>query len=130
MSRYEGRGQDLNVGIVDNIFRQDLARPFFLNMDHLRFIGMDLQAKILDIQNDIGDILFHPGIVENSCRTPSILIDVTAAPAMDERRTRRSELPMVLPNPRSNGSAKNFPYVFVSVSFSTSSFLVFENLLF
>ncbi len=38
---------------------------------------------------------FTPGTVENSCRTPSILMLVTAAPGMDDRSVRRSELPMV-----------------------------------
>ena len=38
---------------------------------------------------------FTPGTVENSCRTPSILMLVTAAPGMEDRSVRRSELPMV-----------------------------------
>jgi hypothetical protein len=38
---------------------------------------------------------FTPWMDENSCRTPSILIDVTAAPGMDDSRVRRSELPSV-----------------------------------
>jgi len=36
-----------------------------------------------------------PGTVENSCRTPSILMLVTAAPGMDDSSVLRSELPMV-----------------------------------
>ena len=50
-----------------------------------------------------------PGIVENSCRTLSILTEVTAAPEMEDRRTRRSALPRVTPNPRSSGSTINLP---------------------
>jgi hypothetical protein len=46
-----------------------------------------------------------PGIGENSCSTPSIFTADTAAPSIDERSTRRSALPMVVPNPRSNGCA-------------------------
>ncbi len=46
-----------------------------------------------------------PGIGENSCCTPSILTAVTAAPSIDESRTRRSVLPIVVPKPRSNGCA-------------------------
>src|SRR5215217_3224775 len=46
-----------------------------------------------------------PGIDENSCSTPSICTEVTAAPWSDDRRTRRSALPSVVPKPRSNGSA-------------------------
>ena len=46
-----------------------------------------------------------PGIGENSCRTPSILTAVTAAPSIDDSSTRRSALPIVVPKPRSNGCA-------------------------
>src|SRR6266540_1080286 len=48
-----------------------------------------------------------PGMLENSCRTPSILIDVTAAPGMDDSSVRRSELPSVYPKPGSSGSITN-----------------------
>jgi hypothetical protein len=34
---------------------------------------------------------------------------LTDAPWRDDRRTRRSEFPIVVPNPRSNGSMMNFP---------------------
>src|ERR671936_3074871 len=50
-----------------------------------------------------------PGSVVNSCATPSILIEVTAAPSSDESSTRRSELPNVYPKPRSSGSIMNTP---------------------
>ena len=36
-----------------------------------------------------------PRIVENSCATPSMRTEVTAAPARDDSNTRRSELPNV-----------------------------------
>src|SRR4051812_45081660 len=48
-----------------------------------------------------------PARLLNSCSTPSILIEVTAAPWSEDRSTRRSELPSVIPNPRSSGSATN-----------------------
>ena len=38
---------------------------------------------------------FTPGTVENSCRTPSILMLVMAAPGMEDSSVRRSELPIV-----------------------------------
>src|SRR3954447_16548496 len=57
-----------------------------------------------------------PGIEENSCWTPWILILVTALPSRLDRRTRLRLLPTVWPKPRSNGSTWNSPYV--SVSFS------------
>ena len=50
-----------------------------------------------------------PGIEENSCRTPSILTAVIAAPSIEDRRIRRSPFPMVVPNPRSIGWAQNRP---------------------
>src|SRR6185437_3609550 len=46
-----------------------------------------------------------PGIEENSCSTPSICTEVTAAPCSEESRMRRSALPSVRPKPRSSGSA-------------------------
>ncbi len=48
-----------------------------------------------------------PGIVVNSCRTPSTLMLVTAAPGMDDSRVRRRELPRVYPKPGSSGSMVN-----------------------
>ena len=36
-----------------------------------------------------------PLMVENSCATPSIRTDVTAAPTSDDSSTRRRELPNV-----------------------------------
>src|SRR3954451_8569356 len=50
-----------------------------------------------------------PLIVENSCATPSMRTDVTAARPTDARSTRASELPKVYPKPRSRGSTVNEP---------------------
>ena len=36
-------------------------------------------------------------------------LKVIAAPWSEDSRTRRRELPMVMPNPRSSGSHTNFP---------------------
>src|SRR5947207_2612998 len=57
-----------------------------------------------------------PGIVVNSCSTPSILMLVTAAPGMELSRVRRSELPSVYPNPGSSGSMVNRERVSLSDS--------------
>ena len=46
---------------------------------------------------------FTPGSVVNSCSASSKRIWVTAAPGMDERSVRRSELPSVWPKPGSSG---------------------------
>src|SRR6266550_577541 len=44
-----------------------------------------------------------PFIVENSCPTPSIFIEVTANPSKDDKRTLLSEFPMVQPKPGAKG---------------------------
>ena len=62
-----------------------------------------------------------PGIGENSCSTPSIFTAVMAAPSIELSRARRSELPTVVPQPRSNGCAENFPYLSVSDSSSAAN---------
>src|SRR5215211_3950183 len=46
-----------------------------------------------------------PVIEENSCSTPSMCTDCTAAPCSEDNRMRRSALPSVWPKPRSSGSA-------------------------
>src|SRR5690554_294789 len=60
-----------------------------------------------------------PGIVENSCKAPSILIEVTACPGRDESKTRRRELPRVMPKPLSSGSTRNLPKLSSSLISST-----------
>ena len=46
-----------------------------------------------------------PGTVENSCKMPLMRTATIEAPMSEESIMRRSELPMVWPKPRSNGSA-------------------------
>ena len=84
--------------------------PWSLTRSRLRFRTTSVTSSLT------------PGIVENSCSTPSILIEVTAAPTIDESNTRRKPLPIVAPNPRSKGSAVNLPYVSVKLSLSHSNF--------
>jgi hypothetical protein len=48
------------------------------------------------------------GTVVNSWSAPSMRTAVMAAPWSEERSTRRSELPIVMPKPRSSGSQVNF----------------------
>ena len=38
-----------------------------------------------------------PGTVENSCSTPSILMDVTAVPGKEDSKIRLKEFPSVVP---------------------------------
>ncbi len=64
-----------------------------------------------------------PGIGLNSCATPSIRTAVMAAPSIELSSTRLRPVPMVEPNPRSNGCAVNMPYRSLSVSvFATKRF--------
>ena len=49
--------------------------------------------------------------------TPSIWIEVTAAPGMRDRRVRRKVLPRVYPNPGSRGSTTIFDLVSEIASF-------------
>ena len=48
------------------------------------------------------------GMLENSCKTPSILTLVNAHPVKDESNIRLKEFPIVTPYPLSNGSHTNF----------------------
>ena len=48
-------------------------------------------------------------MVVNSWSAPSSRTAVIAAPWSEDNSTRRSELPMVMPKPRSNGSHTNLP---------------------
>ena len=52
-----------------------------------------------------------PSRLVNSCSAPWILTRVTAAPSRLDSRMRRRLVPTVVPNPRSNGSTANLPYV-------------------
>src|SRR5437868_964850 len=62
-----------------------------------------------------------PAIEENSCSTPSICTDCTAAPCSDDSRMRRSALPSVWPKPRSSGSATSVAKRFGSLPGVTCS---------
>src|SRR5689334_8621502 len=52
-----------------------------------------------------------PGTEVNSCATPSIFTEVTAAPSSEDMSTRRRLLPNVYPKPRSSGSTTKVPTV-------------------
>ena len=56
------------------------------------------------------------GMLENSCRTPSIRTDEMAAPGIDDKRVRRRAFPSVYPKPGCNGSMTNFERVGEMVS--------------
>ena len=51
---------------------------------------MPLRLRTMSVTSSV-----TPLMVENSCATPSMRTEVTAAPLSDASRTRRSELPKV-----------------------------------
>ena len=74
----------------------DLGRPLLaqVHRDGLVVLGRD--DEFLEVQDDLGDVFcLTPGIVENSWSTPSMRIEVTEAPGIEESRVRRRELPRV-----------------------------------
>src|SRR5262245_55247483 len=84
--------------------------------------GTRLRLRMRSVVSSIA-----PGMGENSWSTPSTRTAVMAAPSMLDNSPRRSPLPTVVANPRSNGWAVNRPKVSVSVSRSTSRRLGFWN---
>jgi hypothetical protein len=90
--------------------RLDVAGAHFAGLvdaqvERLGRVGVHLERDLLQVEDDVGRVLDHAGIGENSWSTPSILTAVTAAPSIEESSTRRSALPTVVPKPRSNGCA-------------------------
>ena len=83
--------------------------PFFFRYIVFGFSewSLSLKAFIFNIISVTSS--FTPVIDVNSCRTPSMRMEVTAAPTIDESSILLNEFPIVVPNPLSKGSAKNFP---------------------
>ena len=98
---------DLDVAGGRDHARGDFGRAGGAEVKPLGPLAFHLERDLLDVEHHVGDVLADAGEAENSCSTPSILIEVTAAPWSEDRSTRRSELPSVIPKPRSSGSATN-----------------------
>ena len=71
-----------------------------------------------------------PGIAVYSCVIPSILADVTAVPSRLDNNTRLRELPIVIPNPLSNGLITNLPYCEPSELVAVLTVLIFNSIFF
>ena len=99
--------RDLDVAGGGDLAGGDFARAGGRELQPLGAFALHLQRDLLHVEDDVGHVLADPARLENSCSTPSILIEVTAAPCSDDSSTRRSELPSVIPKPRSSGSATN-----------------------
>ena len=119
------RIKDFNIAVVCNISCCDSSFALYINFKRLLFIRVDFQCKLLMCKIIVVTSSTTPSIVENSCSTPSIWIDVTAAPGSEDKRIRRKELPRVVPYPRSSGSTTNLPNLASSL-ISTVSILVFN----
>ncbi len=92
----KGTSKDVrNLGIEDlnNDIYSFSEDAFNLNCFRLRIISVTSSTT--------------PGIVENSCSTPSILIDVIAYPSREDNNTLLKALPIVRPNPGSKGLNSN-----------------------
>jgi hypothetical protein len=72
----------------------------------LLFNAKDFTFKTISVTSSL-----TPLIEVNSCKTPSIWIDVTAAPLIDDNKIRLKEFPKVNPYPFSKGSTTIFACV-------------------
>src|SRR5271154_1396434 len=99
--------------ISSEIMSLALISPFLLALIKivLGVLEWERTTKALTLRTISVTDSSTPESVENSWETPSIRIEVTAEPSMDDKRIRRKELPKVTPYPRSKGSATNLPYV-------------------
>ena len=78
------------------------------------FNANDLTFKTISVTSSL-----TPLIDVNSCNTPSICIDVTAAPLIDDNNILLREFPKVKPKPFSSGSATIVACVKSSVIFTS-----------
>ena len=67
-----------------------ISKIIFLGLEDEDFIAKFLTFKTISVTSSL-----TPLIDENSCRTPSICIAVTAAPCIDDKRILLSEFPIV-----------------------------------
>ena len=86
-----------------------VAGPAILRVMVLGSVPASLRGMLFRLSRMSVTSSTTPGIVENSCRTPSMRTAVMAAPGMEESRMRRRALPTVTANPRSKGWAVNLP---------------------
>ena len=81
----------------------------------LELVDDDLIARFFTFKTISVTSSLTPFIDENSWRTPSIWIAVTAAPWIDDNKILLNELPIVWPKPFSKGSAITFATVLSSL---------------
>ena len=67
-----------------------MSKIIFFVLGDVDFIAKFLTFKTISVTSSL-----TPFIEENSCKTPSIWIAVTAAPCIDESKILLNELPIV-----------------------------------
>ena len=84
--------------------------PFLFDGERLGAVVFHGDDQGLDVQDDVGDIL-HDAVElgELMVRRRRFSRTPAARPPANSSRIRRSELPTVVPKPRSKGSTMNLP---------------------
>ena len=93
-----------NSGLITSIvssviMSRAVTSPFFSTLIKI-VLGFFVCARkiiFLMFKTISGTSSTTPGILENSCKTPSILIEVMALPSIEEMRILLKELPIVMP---------------------------------
>jgi hypothetical protein len=75
-------------------------------VDHLGSVAAQLEGDLLQVEDDVGGVFHHAGDRLELVQHAFDLDRGDRAPSIEDSSTRRSALPMVVPNPRSNGCAQ------------------------
>ena len=105
----EFRVENFNLIITFDVGSLYLTGTLGCNFYNLGTCFMELATRLFILRTISVTSSLTPGIVENSRRTPSILIDVTAQPSRGKQHTAQTVAECKLPKPRSSGST-NLPY--------------------
>ena len=83
--------------------------PFTFNVSFWVWLLLELNVTFFKFIMISVTSSLTPSIVENSCNTPLILIEVIAVPCREESKTLLKALPRVVPKPFSRGSITTVP---------------------
>jgi hypothetical protein len=104
------RVQHLDVGVHLEVAGAHLALAPHLERGLLGAVALELEAHLLQVEDDLGHVLDHAGqgreLVEHA--VDSHRGDRRALQRREQRAAQR--IPSVIPNPRSSGSIVNLPY--------------------
>ena len=96
-----------------------ISKIIFFELEEEDFIAKFLTFKTMSVTSSL-----TPLIEENSCKTLSILIAVTAVPWSEDSKTLRSAFPSVNPKPLSKGSAVRVALYLASSSTSKTLYFL------